>query len=285
MIAGTEADRADATAWLDGGAVLGRIRQGCVAAPACGRWVVLAVIPWSGIVRTCWVIHDEVDSKPSRGRATGPDGCCVQRLLRDVGSRTDRALAHAQPRWIGADYWHTRPRVAFLLLHPGSDESRNDRMDVRFNRLLEEYAAGTRPLEDVLAHEREDMPNWGRGRFLQFYSSHLGLRLDRIAFLEVAWCATKQRRAIRSRCWPSVSAGTRCPCCEFCSPAAAAVGLQDASVPCGDRCRAPCGTRGADAALRAPGGRGRGGGGNAAGEVDSAERGRVLTIPGTRTVI
>jgi hypothetical protein len=100
-------------------------------------------------------------------------------------------VAHAQPRWIGADYWHTRPRVAFLLLNPGSGESRTDRMDVRFNRLLEEYAAGTRPLEDVLAHEREDMPNWGRGRFLQFYSSHLGLRLDRIAFLNVAWCATK----------------------------------------------------------------------------------------------
>jgi len=100
-------------------------------------------------------------------------------------------VAHAQPRWIGADYWHTRPRVTFLLLNPGSGESRNDRMDVRFNRLLEEYAAGARPLEDVLAHEREDMPNWGRGRFLQFYSSHLGLRLDRIAFLNVAWCATK----------------------------------------------------------------------------------------------
>lgn len=99
-------------------------------------------------------------------------------------------VAHAQPRWIGADYWHTRPRVAILLLNPGSGESRNDRMDVRYNRLIEEYAAGTRPLEDVLAHEREDMPNWGRGRFLQFYSSHLGLRLDRIAFLNVAWCAT-----------------------------------------------------------------------------------------------
>jgi hypothetical protein len=77
------------------------------------------------------------------------------------------------------------------LLNPGSGEARNDRMDVRFNRLLEEYAAGTRALEDVLAHEREDMPNWGRGRFLKFYSSHLGLRLDRVAFLNVAWCATK----------------------------------------------------------------------------------------------
>lgn len=104
---------------------------------------------------------------------------------------TRTRVAHAQPRWIGADYWHSRPRVAFLLLNPGSGESRNDRMDVRLNRLLEEYAAGTRPLEDVLAHEREDMPNWGRGRFLKFYSSHLGLRLDRIAFLNVAWCSTK----------------------------------------------------------------------------------------------
>lgn len=100
-------------------------------------------------------------------------------------------VAHAQPRWIGTDYWHTRPRVAFLMLNPGSGESRTDRMDVRFNRLLAEYAAGARPLEVVLAHEREDMPNWGRGRFLQFYSSHLGLRLDRIAFVNVAWCATK----------------------------------------------------------------------------------------------
>jgi len=100
-------------------------------------------------------------------------------------------VAHAQPRWIGADYWSSDTRVAIVMLNPGSGESRNDRMDVRFNRLLEEYGAGTRPLEDVLAHEREDMPNWGHGRFLQFYSSHLGLRLDRIAFVNVAWCATK----------------------------------------------------------------------------------------------
>jgi hypothetical protein len=100
-------------------------------------------------------------------------------------------VAHAQPRWIGADYWQSRPRVAFLLINPGSGESRNDRADVRFNTLLEDFAAGTRTLEEVLAHQREDMHEWGRGRFLQFYSAHLGLRLDRIAFLNVAWCATK----------------------------------------------------------------------------------------------
>jgi len=100
-------------------------------------------------------------------------------------------VAHAQPRWIGADYWHSRPRVAFLLLNPGSGESRNDRADVKLNTLLEDFAAGTRLLEDVLAHQREDMHEWGHGRFLQFYSAHLGLRLDRIAFLNVAWCATK----------------------------------------------------------------------------------------------
>ena len=100
-------------------------------------------------------------------------------------------VAHAQPRWIGADYWHSRPRTAFLLLNPGSGESRNDRADVKFNTLLEDFAAGTRSLDEVLAHQREDMHEWGHGRFLRFYSAHLGLRLDRIAFLNVAWCATK----------------------------------------------------------------------------------------------
>ena len=45
------------------GAVLGRVWQRYGAAPECERWGVLAVIPWSGTVRTGRVIHDEVDSE------------------------------------------------------------------------------------------------------------------------------------------------------------------------------------------------------------------------------
>ena len=38
------------------------------------------------------------------------------------------------------------------------------------------------------------MPNWGHGRFRTFYIEGLGLRLDEIAFANIAWCATSGNR-------------------------------------------------------------------------------------------
>lgn len=42
-----------------------------------------------------------------------------------------------------------------------------------------------------MAHQRNDMENWGRGRFSRFLVAD-GLKLDDIAFMNLAWCATAE---------------------------------------------------------------------------------------------
>ncbi|VGO18069.1 hypothetical protein SCARR_00120 [Pontiella sulfatireligans] len=100
----------------------------------------------------------------------------------------------AQPRWIGSEYWKASPKVLILMLNPGSGESRKDDADTRFRNLLHAYAAGDGGLEEIFAHQGEDIPNWGRGRLSKFYLGGFGLELEKIAFGNIAWCATRRNK-------------------------------------------------------------------------------------------
>jgi SAM-dependent methyltransferase len=76
------------------------------------------------------------------------------------------------------------------MLNPGSGESRTDSADCRARRLIRAFTAGERTLRDVLGHIQTDAKNWGRGRFIDFYSTDLRLDFETLAFANVAWCST-----------------------------------------------------------------------------------------------
>jgi hypothetical protein len=97
----------------------------------------------------------------------------------------------AQPRWIGRTYWAARPRVLVLMLNPGSGESRIDGADEVARHLLRRFSRGDGTLRAVLDHLMQDARGWGGGRFERFYSTDLGLTIERIAFANVAWCSTR----------------------------------------------------------------------------------------------
>jgi len=99
-----------------------------------------------------------------------------------------------QPRWIGSRYWKSDQRVLFLLLNPGSGDGYATEANLQFLSLLHAYKEGCGSLDAVLEHQRRDMPNWGRGRFVEFYLTGLDLKLDAVAFANVAWCGTKENR-------------------------------------------------------------------------------------------
>ena len=98
----------------------------------------------------------------------------------------------AQPRWIGERYAIAKPRVLFILMNPGSGESDSAVYNEAARHLMREYGDGRATLADVLTHQRAHMPDWGRGRFLSFYTDALGLKLDDIAFLNIALCSTEE---------------------------------------------------------------------------------------------
>jgi hypothetical protein len=104
---------------------------------------------------------------------------------------TRPSVALAQPRFIGCDYWTSHPRIVVVMLNPGSGGFRRDSADTRFHMLLQEYRRKRKTLADVFAHQLDDVHNWGRGKFCQFYFEGLALRPDQVAFANVAWCATQ----------------------------------------------------------------------------------------------
>jgi hypothetical protein len=99
----------------------------------------------------------------------------------------------AQPRWIGSEYWQTAPRIVLLLLNPGSGATYSlDAHRACLERLIA-FRDGHTGLQPVFEQQRVELPDWGKppGKFASFYLSGRGLRLDDIAFANVAWCATK----------------------------------------------------------------------------------------------
>lgn len=100
----------------------------------------------------------------------------------------------AQPRWIGERYASAEPRVLFILLNPGSGQSDSAAYNEEARRLMHAYGDGRAKLADVLMHQRAHMPDWGRGRFLSFYTDALGLKLDDTAFLNIGLCSTEDNR-------------------------------------------------------------------------------------------
>lgn len=108
----------------------------------------------------------------------------------------------AQPRWVGPRYWASAPRVAIVMLNPGSGAGRSDAKneespDKRSLSLIQSFASGAGPLSAVFDHQAKDMPNWGGGRFVSFYLTGLNLELNNVAFANVAWCATS------NNCYPT----------------------------------------------------------------------------------
>jgi hypothetical protein len=115
----------------------------------------------------------------------------------------------AQPRWIGRRYFSTQPRVAIAMLNPGSGDNRLDTADKIALDVLRSFSSGTIRLEDVFSNQIKDMKFWGRGRFLSFYTEQLGLKLNDIAMLNIALCATRHNlypRSVLDRCFSTHTA-------------------------------------------------------------------------------
>ena len=100
----------------------------------------------------------------------------------------------AQRRWVGPRYWSAEPRIVVILVNPGAGRGWADQRNEKLRRLLREFASDQTKLDAVLKYQRDDLPNWGRGRFWRFYIDGVGLDPDQIALANNAWCATRGNR-------------------------------------------------------------------------------------------
>ena len=98
----------------------------------------------------------------------------------------------AQPRNVGKNYWLTKKKVVIVMLNPGSGDSRTDDGDLKTLKLLLKAKRNNGDLEAYFQDQIiNQMPAWGKCRFLPFYTGKLGLEFDEIAFANVAWCGTR----------------------------------------------------------------------------------------------
>tara|TARA_B100000315_G_C14538825_1_gene569790 strand:+ start:145 stop:786 length:642 start_codon:yes stop_codon:yes gene_type:complete len=99
-----------------------------------------------------------------------------------------------QPRWIGPLYKKTMPRILVMLLNPGSGKGYKKYQEtgtVPLNDPLNDYKEGNKSLEEYFYFQRKDMEEWGHGKFVRFYEKWLGLNFNKVAFANIAWCATE----------------------------------------------------------------------------------------------
>lgn len=111
----------------------------------------------------------------------------------EPGRLTRPILSLAQPRWIGSKYGAAPFKVAIVGLNPGAGSAAHDAANQEALGLIRAFGESGAGLEAVLEHQRRDMPMWGRpvGRYVRFYFEGLGLDLDEVALLNIAWCASK----------------------------------------------------------------------------------------------
>ncbi|WP_306044503.1 hypothetical protein [Nioella sp. MMSF_3534] len=103
----------------------------------------------------------------------------------------------AQPRWIGSGYAATSPRIVFMLLNPGSGGGRQDGADESLRNLLHRYETGEDMLDQIMQHQRSDIPKWGNGRLMKFLRLS-NIDIDGVALMNIAWCASEQNEYPRS---------------------------------------------------------------------------------------
>jgi hypothetical protein len=98
----------------------------------------------------------------------------------------------AQPRWVGPQYWDSRPRIAILMINPGSSPKGSASARSYLPR-LRAFRDGRVPLDDLFGIQRKNIEAGWR-RFRQFFLDDLELKLDELAFANVAWCATAENK-------------------------------------------------------------------------------------------
>lgn len=96
----------------------------------------------------------------------------------------------AQPRWVGRDYWRSKPRVLLLMRNPASGDFREDTGDQRMRELLRAFRDGRLTLEAIFDQQIDDFKNWGlRTSFYDYVTRSLELSFPRISVANIALCA------------------------------------------------------------------------------------------------
>lgn len=100
----------------------------------------------------------------------------------------------AQPRLVGSRYPESNPRIVIIAINPGAGGGKHDAANTRSRDLIRLFRSGEGELEAVFDHQRREMRNWDSysGGFEHFYTEGLGLGLsiEDLAFVNLAWCAT-----------------------------------------------------------------------------------------------
>ena len=99
----------------------------------------------------------------------------------------------AQPRYIGEGYWTSARKVVVIMPNPGAGAGTDQGIHGERRNILKRLRDSEAGMDEVFQHQFTDMINWGwpPGKFMAYIQVSLGLSINEIALLNLAWCATQ----------------------------------------------------------------------------------------------
>lgn len=100
----------------------------------------------------------------------------------------------AQPRWVGSRYFEpgNRPRIAILLINPGSGGPGSEQKMGAEAKLFRNFHAGSLGYGAIRDHFRAQAA--AGQRWMNWYTESFVLEREKIAQLNIAWCPTKSNK-------------------------------------------------------------------------------------------
>ena len=97
----------------------------------------------------------------------------------------------SQPRWVGENYPSSLKRICVVSINPGNlgKKSSQTESSKLFEDKIRNFAKDFNKWDDMMLFIKNDMKNWGKGRYKKFYFESMKLDISETAFVNMMLCS------------------------------------------------------------------------------------------------
>jgi len=96
-----------------------------------------------------------------------------------------------QPRWIGKNYLSSVKRICVVAINPGNlgKKSLQTESSELFETKIKDFSKDLNQWDEMMLFIKNDMKNWGKGKYNKFYFELMKLDINDTAFVNMMLCS------------------------------------------------------------------------------------------------